>query len=154
MYVLFDESNNVIACHDEILVVEEYQSDLEFHHDMVTHIKYMKDKKAVKKFGKEIYDLELTAYRETYVPYKYIDYVEYAAHDTRNVQFAKDVLVSLYTDNTLSKREAKNVKKVIYLLDDIISEANNYVSTPNELEKIKSRYDELMNGYDYNMYSD
>ena len=84
MYILYDESDNLIGCHDELMVVEEYQSNLKFHHDMNSRIKYMKDKKAVKKFGVKIYDMDLTAYRETYVPYKYIDYVNYASHDRRN----------------------------------------------------------------------
>ena len=77
MYILYDEFDNIIACHEELIVVEEYQSNLKFHHEIKSHIKYMKDKKAVKKFGNTLYELELTAYKETYVPYKYIDYVNY-----------------------------------------------------------------------------
>jgi hypothetical protein len=151
MYILLDKSNNLIACHDEITVVEEYQSNLKFHHDIDSRIKYVKDKKAIKHFGDKLYEMELVAYRETYVPYKYIDYVEFASHDIRSIQFCKDTLLSLYRDNSLSKREEKNVKKVIYLLDDILSEANNYTASPTDLEKLKSQYDEIIEGYKNNL---
>jgi len=154
MYIIFDELNNIVGCHDELMVTEEYQSSLKYHHGINTRIKYMKDKKAVKKFGDSIYEFELTAYKESYIPYKYIDYVEYAAHDMRNIQYCKDVLISLYDDKSLSKRECKNIKKVIFLLDDIMADANSYTPSPKELNNLKMQYDELIDSYRYNVHSD
>lgn len=154
MYILLDESNRLIGWHDELMVVEEYQGNIKYHHDIESRIKYMKDKKAVKKFGSQLDEMELTAYRETYIPYKYVDYVEYASHDLRSIQFTKDTLISLYRDQSLSKRECKNLKKVIYLLDDILSDSNNYTPSIDELERLKTQYDEMIDGYKNALYLD
>lgn len=152
MYILYDDKGMIIGCHDELIVVEEYADNLKFYHDTHSRIRYMKDKKAVKVFGDKLEEFELTAFKGTYVPYKYIDCVEYASHDMRDIQYCKDVLMSLYKDESLSKRESKNIKKVIFLLDDIIQDANNYTSSPDELKRLKSSFDEMVERYTYNMY--
>jgi hypothetical protein len=152
MYVLFDDKNNIIGMHDEIMVVEEYANDLKLYHNINTRIKRVKDKKALKKYGDRIYDMELTAYREGYVPYKYVDAVDYGVHDIRNIQYCKDTLLNIYRNIKMSKREYKNIEKVLYLLDDIISDYTNYVESPKELETLKQHYDEMMNAYKDSMY--
>ena len=152
MYILFDTFGKIIGCHDNYDVVEEYQDNLKLQQDIESRIEFMKDKKAVKKFKDILEDMELTAYKQTYIPRKYVDYIVYAGYDTKDLQFCKDILISLYSSESLSKREEKNLKKTIYLLDDIISENNSYTPSLKELETLKNHYDEIMSEYNYNLY--
>lgn len=153
MYIIYDDKNNIIGCHDELKIVEEYANNLEYYHpDIELHIRHMKDKKAAKIFGDKLTEYELQAFKGTYTPYKYIDYADFASRDTKNLQYCKDQLIALYKDPSLSKRECKNIKKVIFLLDDIIQDSDNYTSSPEELNKIERYFDEMSDMYSYSMY--
>lgn len=154
MYIIYDNKGNIVGCHDELMVAEEYVGNLKYYHDIQARIRYMKDKKAIKVFGDKLNDYELVAFKETYVPYKYVDCVEFASHDMRNIQYCKDELIALYKDPSLSKRECKNLKKVIFLLDDILSDNNQYTASPDELSRLKNTFDELVDRYTYNVYYD
>ena len=153
MYLLFNNNGELIGCHEDLKVIEEYQSDMYSQHNIISSIKHIKDKKARMKFGDAIDDMYLTIYDQTYIPEKYVEYAEYTDYNIRDLRICRDTLMSLYRCENLSKREEKTLEKAIYLISDIMLDQMNYTPKLDELKVLKNHYDEMINGYNYNIYS-
>ena len=148
MYCILNEKKQMIAFHDELRVVELYKELIQKNHGINLEIR--KIKKNYKKHIKDFDDLYLVKYGEAYVQSGYLLYLQLTSNQSiDDMQSTKDTLLMiLETRENLTRKEEKNVKKVVELLDDLITEDSSYVPDLDTLKSMKQDYDPYFYNHD------
>lgn len=141
MFCCVDESENIIAIHDDRKVIESYTESIYQVHKV--NLKIAKIKKRVKEKVEDKYsDLYLVRYGDAYVQSGYLIYLQlFSDQEMHDYIFAKEILMKILEISSLSKKENKQIESVIRILDHIITEKKEYTPSLSQLKKLKGYYD-------------
>lgn len=150
MFVVCDESDNVIAFHDYLDVVEEYINNVKrTHPDAELHIGKMKKKRVVRMHIDSLY---LVRYAETYVQEGYVEYLAIMSDQyIYDYKYARDILLKILEDGFINKRERNILKKATKIVDNILYDSETYTPDLEELKNLKLDYDPYL--YNFGSYN-
>ena len=141
MYCVYDNTGNVIAFHDEYDVVETYLDNLKSSHDNLPDLHIGKIKKKKIKNVKDLDNLYLVRYADTYVQSEYLTCIELMSHQSiyDNKQ-CKDVLLKILECYPISNKERKSIERTVDIIDRLVKEAKEYTPTLNDLKSFEADY--------------
>lgn len=141
MYAIVDESNNIIAYHEDEDVVELYLESVE--NDIKDNLSIIHVKKKYRdKLLSKYEDLHLVRFRNTFVQSGYLIYIKLATQDMiDDEEYARDILLRIIETQNLNKKETTKLIKAIEVIEKIINSDKTYTPSFDELKKMKSHYD-------------
>ena len=135
-----DDEERIIALHDNKEVVEKYCELLKEYHNV--NLSIGKIKKKAENRIKNLDDLYLVRYGDTYVQSGYLLYLQMSsAQLIEDISKTKDVLLRILELDDLSKKEIKSMERTVMCLTRIYDEQAKYTPTVKELSEIKNDFD-------------
>ena len=148
MYVVFNDSFEVEAIHDEKRVVKKYVENV--YNTSKKQLSIIKIKKKDVKKIKNKDDLYLVRYADTYIQSCYIDYLEIC--DTKiyeDERYALDILCRIIETRRLNKKDTKVLEKAILILDRISDIDASYTPDEKQLREMKMEVESMKHLMDY-----
>lgn len=139
MFCALDEKENIIAYHERKKVVESYIDNINRCHGIILTIqKYKKEKE----ISKNLPDLYLVRYADTYVQTGYFLYMQLLSDQIDyDHEYARDILLRILEVSSLKKKDKKILEGAVKVLDKIIQEDREYTPSLDDLKSIKLDYD-------------
>ena len=148
MYVVFNDSFEVEAIHDEKRVVKKYVENV--YNTSKKQLSIIKIKKKDVKKIKNKDDLYLVRYADTYIQSCYIDYLEIC--DTKiyeDERYALDILCRIIETRRLNKKDTKVLEKAVLILDRISDIDASYTPDEKQLREMKMEVESMKHLMDY-----
>ena len=143
MYIVH-ESEKIIAFHEDKCVVEMYTEAIYKYHKIKLDIRKL-TKREKKSSIKNLYDLYLVRYGETYVQSGYLFYLQLSSDQyIEDEKYARDILYRLLESRNLKEKERRKIEKAVDVLEEKIYDDESYTPTLSELKRMKMDYDPYM----------
>lgn len=145
MYIVVNNDYEIVAHHEEYDVCRRYRDNVyKTSQEMLEIINTKKKKISVPD------DLYLERFLDTYVPKRYILYLELSGSIElyEDHLHAKDTIFRILEHEKLGKKQKKGLIKGLEVLLELLDDEMNYTPSPDECKRLEEHYSEFLH-YNY-----